>query len=299
MSCQKVAKPIGTKRWGLAGLVLPLLFCQSAFGQTPNTSTLEQLVASYQGASYLEAPNLARGISRALRTTPKTTQTTQLRAQALLALSTQAAVEDRKSLALAKAREALGLMATLPNNSPLRAQCAIAVARAQLLHEDYLAAVTTIVDARRAYGVARVKDDATWERLNLWSGIIQSQSPERLNKQIENIAITDVEANLLENSARSQCVGDGDAFRRDPNVGTEPNYPVASLFDGRSGGVMLRLKLDTNGRVLEARSTAFVPRPGFAAAAEIAAMTWQFNLPATAPPACREDVPFLVSFQLR
>jgi TonB family protein len=280
-------------------IIAPIFGVGPTFGESQNSGGLEQLVTAYHAASYLESPNVARQITRALRKTPKTNETASLRARALVALSSQAAVEDRKGLALANAREALVLMNSEPANSPLRAQAAIAVARAELLHEDYLPALTSITAARRAYGVRRDQNDAMWENLLLWEAIVQSQLPQRLSEQAKTLSLSDEERVRLDIEQRAQCVGGEGDFRRDRAYGVEPNYPIASMFDGRTGGVVLRLNVDANGKVTQAVSTAFVPRPGFAAAAEIAAMTWQLKFPANTPSACLQDVPMVVSFQLR
>lgn len=283
---------------GAAFAALPAVpFAQSA---TPETS-LRGLIVQYQTASDLVRPTIARDIERVSRRIPKTAETASLRAQALTALSRQAAFDQRKDLALKTAREAVILSANLvgPEAKAVRAKAAIAATHALILKQEYLDAMSTMVAARRAYGPIMADSDPVWDGLLLWETIAQSSAPARLEAQIGALSLTDEEESALLGPKGLLCGADDASVSRNRGSGREPVYPVISWFSDLQGGVVMRSQIDLEGKVVSTRATAFAPTEGFAAAAENAVPTWSYRVLMSTPAICRENVLTVLAFELK
>lgn len=268
--------------------------------KTPKTQ-VQSLIGQYRAGSDLVRPTIARQLNRVFRRIPVTTETASLRAQALTIASMQAAREGRKDIALTSAQQAMSLAAALSNGEgkSVRAQAAVAVARAQLMHQEHLAAITTMLAARREYGALQSEIDPIWDELLLWETLAQTSAPARLAEQIAAVTMTGEESALLHGLKGYLCNRPELGFRRDRTVGREPIFPALSLFANLQGGVVLRHQLSSDGTIISTQATAFTPTEGFAAAAEIAARTWVYTIPPDQPASCRENVLTVLAFNIR
>jgi hypothetical protein len=291
-------------------LVVTLLAGSSAAAQSQVVATaplqaanerLEGLVRQYGLATDLTKPSLGRQISRLLRSVPETSQTATLRAQALVALSRQAASESRKDHAYRLAQQAASLAVTAsgPSGNAVRAHASVALAQAQLMKEDYFTAVRTINAARRAYGPMVDESDPIWDELLLWATITKMSTPKPLQSTLANVEISDEDEAALQGLRNSACDNDPSSIVRIGSIGQAPVYPVVSLFSNLQGGVALRSRLSPDGRVIFVTATAFAPTEGFAAAAEVAARTWQYRIAPTTSPGCRSNFLTIMTFNIR
>jgi Gram-negative bacterial TonB protein C-terminal len=263
-------------------------------------SNLAILIGQYQSGTDLVRPNIARQINRAVKQVEKTPETALIRAQALIALSQQAAKERRKDFALKSAQEAMALGAALsgPDGRAVRARASISASHALILKEEFQVAARTMVAARRSYGPLVIENDVVWDELLLWASITEASAPERLKDQIDSESLPNEEALSLLGQRGILCAGQGLGLKRKRNEGREPVYPVNSLYSGLQGGVVMRSNIDPDGRILSTRATAFAPADGFAAAAENAVPTWVYEMPTNLPASCRDNVLNVLMFKI-
>lgn len=94
-------------------------------------------------------------------------------------------------------------------------------------------------------------------------------------------------------AARPRCNLERDQFRM-------PRYPVGALEDGNLAGLAVRLRLNEQGRVIEAQTLARIGEESFAASVERAAMHWSFRAHESSPPNCRMEMTVImpVSFSI-
>lgn len=260
------------------------------------------LLSDYDAASDIMKANVARRIATEVKPLRQDPAAASIVAQADIILSRHAALDGRKNLALRQARNAEALASTIatPEGRTLRVRAASAVARALIAEGDFLNAVKTTSAARRAFGPLGVNSDPAIDELEMWDAVIRVVTPSRLAAQVQSLAIPQSEAEALANSGSPECVIGGVDIQRNRDVGLAPTFPVESLLRGvRGGGVVTRSTVDENGRVLRIVTTAYSPSEGFAAAAEQAARTWQYNLPRGIPEVCRSNLRTVFSFGTR
>jgi hypothetical protein len=177
----------------------------------------------------------------------------------------------------------------------LRANSAVATAQALLLKEEYLQAATTINQARRDYGQPSTEVDATWDQLALWQTIVRASAPARLQDQVSSIGPAVSDDVALVGAPAEGCYG----IRLKKVSGDEPIYPVLSWLGSKMGGVALRSNISAQGFTTSTVVTAHAPNQGFAIAAQNAAATWRYDVPAAIPEKCRTSYLTLFAFAIR
>jgi Gram-negative bacterial TonB protein C-terminal len=266
---------------------------------SPAAAALQELVSAYDRGSDLVRPGLAVQIRRQVRSLERDASAATAVAKGRIVLSRQAAIEDRKDLALREAQAAGAIAGSIaaPEGKALRAQAAVVTAQALLLKEEYLRAATTIITARQAYGRASSDADQPWDELALWQSIIKTVTPPRLQTQASALYPSAAEETGLLGLSKVDCMVNDKQIRK--ILGDAPVYPVNSLSNGRVGGVAIRSTIDAQGVTKRANVTAFAPTEGFAAAAETAALTWRYEIPAGLPEQCRNAHLTIISFGIR
>jgi hypothetical protein len=315
---------------GAAESVMGQTAAQADFSQSGDATTnqLFNLIASYHAASDLEKPNIARQVARVAREIPTDNGTTIVRVRALLVASQQAASDWRKDAALAKAKEAVSLMAGYQGaeQRELSALSSVALARAQIQQSEHLAAIQTIADARRAYGPMGSDTDKVWDELVMWEAIAKASVPRSLKSEAMTLGLTPEEQFSLTGERGAKCgqasmgvvrlegvglnpfaavltnMSDGARGGLTQNsmssIGSNSAFPVLGGRQRTTGGVALRGDVRPDGTVANPDITAFAPSYGMAAAAQLAAPTWQFRVPAGLPEQCRANVLTVLAFSI-
>ena len=214
------------------------------------------------------------------------------------------AIRDRKKdLALKLANDGLKLLDSLQaSEAPaVRALGARVKAQALLAKEERLAAFKLILDARLAYGTqqpqADDKWDTVWDELRLWEGIAHADlvGPE---KKIATDLMAARKTELVRISTmEGSCDFQNNTVKIANMDSNLPAYPIAPLFAGQAGGVMMRISFDSEGRVTKAKATSFSTSEDFAILTERAASNWVATGEGLSDPNCRTDRPALVVFR--
>jgi hypothetical protein len=289
------------------------------------SEALSALTARYQASSELVRPGLARQISRQLRNAQGIEPSVSARAH--IALSQQAAVDYRKDRALETARTSVSL-AQQSNDKVLQAKAAIALTRAHILQQSYVAALETIATARLAYGPSVDEGDATWDELVMYEGIAEAAFPSYLRSEIRRVGLSASQRLTLTGERGVRCGQADSGIVRLDNVGLNPfagalssmidsarggvtnsllsadnglrnTLPVTAPTTRTTAGIAVRADLGPDGKVIRSVVTAYAPSESFAAAASVAAPTWQFQIPANLPPSCRNNILTVLAIQAR
>jgi hypothetical protein len=291
------------------------------------SNSLDGLTRAYYSASDKMRPGIARSISRQLRMQSGSETDRGVQANALLVVSQHAALDARKDLALQSATRALALIEN-GNDTALRARAHIALTRALILQEQYVDAVETISNARMAYGPMGSLNDRVWDELAMYEAIALAALPARLSDAGRNVALTSDQRLTLTGARGAQCGGAQSGVVRLENVGLNPftralnvmldtarggaaqnllsadtgfrdTLPVTAVNGASIAGIAVRSDLDAQGRVIGSSVSAYAPLQHFAAAAQVAAPTWQFALPSALDPDCRRQVLTVLAFRAR
>lgn len=303
---------------------------EPAARQVGQAGALPSLISQYHAASDLVRPTLARQIARLVRGAPASGDADMTRAKALLVVSTQAAADLRKDLALSSALEASELVKRGDSTAhrALAAQSAIALSRAMILQEDYIAAVANISKARRAYGPLVGETDEVWDELVMWEAIAGAALPQRLRAEGQSEGLSAAERAALSGERGVRCGKAAYGLVRLQGIGLNPfsgalssmadnvrggvsqsllstgegargTLPVTAMNTRSTAGIAVRSDIPADGTVSRAIVTAYSPSQSFAAAANMAAPTWRYQVPANLPASCRQNVLTVVAFQLR
>jgi hypothetical protein len=291
------------------------------------SNSLDGLTRSYYAASDKMRPGIARSISRQLRMQNGSETDRAVQARALLVVSQHAALDARKDLALQTATQALRL-AESGSNKALQAGAHVALTRALILQEQYVDAVETISNARIAYGPMGSLNDSVWDELAMYEVIALAALPARLSDAGRSVALSPDQRLTLTGARGAQCGGAQSGVVRLENVGLNPftralnvmldtarggaaqnllsadtgfrdTLPVTAVNGASIAGIAVRSDLDAQGRVVASSVSAYAPLQHFAAAAQVAAPTWQFALPSALDPDCRRQVLTVLAFKAR
>ncbi|WP_395779929.1 hypothetical protein [Aquidulcibacter sp.] len=289
---------LGIAAIGLA-LVSPLT---SAQADTAGPSRLAAAIQTYQTATNEGRAMAAQALRRALAADSDAPAATK--AEASFLLGDFALRDGKKDLALKQANQGLKLLeGSGPTYAPaVRAFGARIKTQALLAKEERLEAYKLILEARFAYGAPKIGLDSAWDKvwddLYLWQRIASSE-------------LVGVEAAVgaafrhgYEAELTSLLQQDGECGDQNtPLVLTnwennKPNYPIVPLFANQTGGVMMRISVDADGRVTTAMPTAFSPSEDFAIMTERASKEWIAKGDRLEEAACRVGRPIVVVFRL-
>ena len=283
---------------GLAAL-LPLSLARA---DTAGPSRLVAAIQTYQTATNEGRAMAAQALRRALAADSDAPAATK--AEANFLLGDFALRDGKKDLALKQANQGLKLLeGSGPTYAPaVRAFGARIKTQALLAKEERLEAYKLILEARFAYGAPKIGPDGAWDKvwddLYLWQRIASSE-------------LVGVEAAVgaafrhgYEAELTSLLQQDGECGDQNtPLVLTnwennKPNYPIVPLFANQTGGVMMRISVDADGRVITAMPTAFSPSEDFAIMTERASKEWIAKGDRLEEAACRVGRPIVVVFRL-
>lgn len=288
---------------GIAAIGLALVSPQtSAQADTAERSHLAAAIQTYQTATNEGRAMAAQALRRALAADSDSPAATK--AEASFLLGDFALRDGKKDLALKHANQGLRLLEDSgPTYAPaVRAFGARIKTQALLAKEERLEAFKLILKARIAYGEAKIGPDGAWDKV--WDDLY-------LWQQIASSELVGVEAAVgaafrhgYEAELASLSQQDGEC--RDQNTplvltnweNNKPNYPIVPLFANQTGGVMMRISVDGDGRVTTAMPTAFSPSEDFAIMTERAAKEWIANGDRLEDAACRVGRPIVVIFRL-
>ncbi|OYU77824.1 MAG: hypothetical protein CFE32_04205 [Alphaproteobacteria bacterium PA3] len=288
---------------GIAAIGLAVLLPLSSVQADPVEPTqLVTAIQTYQSATNEGRAMAAQALRRALASSKNAPVAT--RAEATFWLGDYAIRDRKKDLALKQANQGLRLLEALQaDEAPaVRALGARLKTQALLAKEERLAAYKLILEARLAYGTQKPqadgKWDTLWDELTLWERIAFSdlrgaEEKEAMNlmavHQAELVRIAKMEGkcDFLNNPIKIANI--------DSNL---PNYPIAAVFGGQAGGVMMRLSFNAEGRVTRALATAFSTSEDFAILTERAATNWIATGQGLDQPACMVDRPAVVLFRI-
>jgi hypothetical protein len=288
---------LGLAAIGLA-LVSPL---SSAQADPTGPSRLIAAIQTYQKATNEGRATAAQALRRAVASSKNAPIAT--RAEATFWLGDYAIRDRKKDLALKRADEGLKLLEALQTGEApaVRALGARLKTQALLAKEERLAAYKLILEARLAYGTQKPQADenwdVVWDELFLWESIASAD----LVGAEKKVAAGLRDARETELVRISKMEGKCD-FQNNTvkiaNIGSNlPAYPIAPLFAGQAGGVMMRLSFDSEGRVTKAVATSFSTSQDFPILAERAASNWVGTGEGLSDPNCRTDRPTLVVFK--
>ena len=258
-------------------------------------------IQTYQNATN-EGRDMAAGALRRALAASKNAPIA-IKAEATFLLGDFAIRDRKKDLALKQADNGLKLLEALQaSEAPaVRALGARVKTQALLVKEERLAAFKLILEARLAYGPQKPpvdgKWDTVWDELFLWQTIANADLRGAEKKEASEL----LDARQAELVRISKMAGKCD-FQNNPvkiinKESNLPAYPIAALFAGQSGGVMMRLSFNSEGRVTRAVATAFSTSEDFAILTERAATKWIATGQGLDQPACMVDRPTLVVFR--
>ncbi|MCA3697713.1 hypothetical protein [Aquidulcibacter sp.] len=292
---------VSMKALGLAAIGLAMLVpLSSAHADAAGQGRLVTAIQTYQSASNEGRAMAAGALRRALASNKNAPAATK--AEAIFFLSDYAMRDRKKDLALKQAEEGMKLLETLQaSEAPaVRALGARVKAQALLAKEERLAAFKLILDARLAYGTQKPQANAKWDTvgdaLKLWEGIAYADLV-GAEKKIATDLMAARKTELVRISKMEGSCDFQNNIVRIANMDSNlPAYPIAPLFAGQAGGVMMRISFDSEGRVTKAKVTSFSTSEDFAILTERAASNWVATGEGLSDPNCRTDRPTLVVF---
>ncbi|MFN7746359.1 MAG: hypothetical protein ACK5QO_08395 [Hyphomonadaceae bacterium] len=287
---------------GIAAIGLAVLFPLSSVQAYPAEPTrLVTAIQAYQTATNEGRAMAAQVLRRALASSKNAPIAT--RAEATFWLGDYAIRDRKKDLALKQADEGLKLLEALQTGEApaVRALGARLKTQALLAKEERLAAYKLILEARLAYGTQKPqadgKWDTVWDELRLWEGIAHADLV-GAEKKIAKDWMAARETELVRISRMEGSCDYQNNTVKIANIDSNlPAYPIAPLFAGQAGGVMMRISFDSEGRVTKAKATSFSTSEDFAILTERAAINWVATGEGLSDPNCRTDRPALVVFR--
>lgn len=288
---------LGIAAIGLA-LLSPLSLAQA---DTAGQGRLAAAIQTYQTATIEGRAMAAQALRRALASSKNAPIAT--RAEATFWLGDYAIRDRKKDLALKQADQGLRLLEALQaDEAPaVRALGARLKTQALLAKEERLAAYKLILEARLAYGMQKPQADndwdMVWDELFLWESIASADLVGAERKVATGLR--DARESELVRISKMEGKCDFQNFTvKIANIESNlPAYPIAPMFAGQAGGVMMRLSFDTEGRVTKAVATSFSTSQDFAILTERAASNWVATGEGLGNPNCRTDRPTLVVFK--
>ncbi len=288
---------LGIAAIGLA-LVSPL---SSARADTAGQGGLVAAIQAYQTATNEGRAMAAQALRRALASSKNAPVAT--RAEATFWLGDYAIRDRKKDLALKQADAGLKLLEALQSGEApeVRALGARLKTQALLAKEERLAAYKLILEARLAYGMQKPQADhdwdMVWDELFLWESIASADLVGAERKVATGLR--DARESELVRISKMEGKCDFQNFTvKIANIDSNlPAYPIAPLFAGQAGGVMMRISFDSEGRVTKAKATSFSTSEDFAILTERAASNWVATGEGLGNPNCRTDRPTLVVFK--
>ena len=288
---------LGIAAIGLA-LVSPLT---SAQADTAGQGRLVAAIQTYQTATNEGRAVAAQALRRALASSKNAPIAT--RAEATFWLGDYAIRDRKKDLALKQADQGLRLLEALQaDEAPaVRALGARLKTQVLLAKEERLAAYKLILEARLAYGMQKPQADhdwdMVWDELFLWESIASADLVGAERKVATGLR--DARESELVRISKMEGKCDFQNFTvKIANIESNlPAYPIAPMFAGQAGGVMMRLSFDAEGRVTKAVATSFGTSQDFAILTERAASNWVATGEGLGNPNCRTDRPTLVVFK--
>ncbi|AMS29458.1 MAG TPA: hypothetical protein DIU09_12730 [Hyphomonadaceae bacterium] len=293
---------VSMKALGLAAIGLAMLVpLSSAQADAAGQGRLVTAIQTYQSASNEGRAMAAGALRRALASNKNAPAATKAEATFLLG---DFAIRDRKKdLALKLANDGLKLLDSLQaSEAPaVRALGARVKAQALLAKEERLAAFKLILDARLAYGTqqpqADDKWDTVWDELRLWEGIAHADLVGAEKKIATDLMAARKTELVRISTMEGSCDFQNNTVKIANMDSNLPAYPIAPLFAGQAGGVMMRISFDSEGRVTKAKATSFSTSEDFAILTERAASNWVATGEGLSDPNCRTDRPALVVFR--
>ena len=287
---------------GIAAIGLAVLFPLSSVQADPAEPTrLVTAIQAYQTATNEGRAMAAQVLRRALASSKNAPIAT--RAEATFWLGDYAIRDRKKDLALKQADEGLKLLEALQTGEApaVRALGARLKTQALLAKEERLAAYKLILEARLAYGTQKPqadgKWDTVWDELRLWEGIAHAELV-GAEKKIAKDWMAARETELVRISRMEGSCDYQNNTVKIANIDSNlPAYPIAPLFAGQAGGVMMRISFDSEGRVTKAKATSFSTSEDFAILTERAASNWVATGEGLSDPNCRTNRPALVVFR--
>jgi hypothetical protein len=288
---------------GIAAIGLALLSpLSSARADTAGEGRLAAAIQTYQTATNEGRAMAAQALRRALASSKNAPVATK--AEATFLLGDYAIRDRKKDLALKQADEGLKLLEALQSGEApeVRALGARLKTQALLAKEERLAAYKLILEARLAYGTQKPqadgKWDTLWDELTLWERIAFSDLRGAEEKEAINLMAVHQAELVRIGKMEGKC-----DFLNNPvkivNIDSNlPNYPIAAVFAGQAGGVMMRLSFNSEGRVTKAVATAFSTSVDFAILTERAAANWIATGQGLDQPTCMVDRPTVVVFRI-
>jgi TonB family protein len=220
--------------------------------------------------------------------------------------------QGRTTVAIAE-RALAAIDRVSPNDKDNRTLALFARAQGRLIARvDQVEAVADLVQARVAYGPMRNPDDKAWGALAAWELAARSvvisndavsftQTGSRISRPTSRpIDLTEAQSRIVDarsdfNEQEINC----DGIKRTRRVGADIEYPPGAAKNLEVAGVVLRLDMDTSGRVIDARLLGAVPAGAFGESALRAVRSWKYDLPANVPSQCLIGRQVRVSFALR
>lgn len=293
---------VSMKALGLAAIGLAALVPHKA--AHAQTSGVEIAAA---GQAYLLSSNesratAAQALRRALEGNPDAPAA--IKAEANFLLGDFALRDGKKDLALKLANQGLKLLeGREPNFVPeVRAFGARVKTQALLAKQNRLEAFTLILNARLAYGAPKIGPDGAWDRvwdnLYLWQQIALADLREGDRTKATLLMATRAPEMDQISQTNCQCSLQHEPVRVVNWENNRPNYPIVPHFASQTGGVILRLAVDSHGRVTKAEPTAFSPSEDFAIMTERVAKNWIVQGRGLNQPACTVGRPSFAIFQL-
>lgn len=293
---------VSMKALGLAAIGLAILVPLNA--SHAQTSGVEIAAA---GQAYLLSSNenratAAQALRRALAGNSEAPAA--IKAEANFLLGDFALRDGKKDLALKQANQGLKLLeGREPTFAPeVRALGARVKTQALLAKQDRLEAFTLILNARLAYGAPKMGPDGAWDRvwddLYLWQQIALSELREGDRAKATVLLATRAPEIDQISQTDGQCSFQHEPVRVVNWESNRPNYPIVPHFADQTGGVLLRLSVDSQGRVTKAEPTAFSPSEDFAIMTERVSKNWIVQGRGLSEPACAVGRPSFAIFQL-
>lgn len=292
---------ISLKALSFAAIGLAILVPLAAHAET-NGAEIAAAGQAYLRSSNENRATAAQALRRALAGNSEAPAA--IKAEANFLLADFALRDGKKDLALKQANQGLKLLeGREPTFAPeVRALGARVKTQALLAKQDRLEAFTLILNARLAYGAPKIGPDGAWDRvwdnLYLWQQIALADLREGDRAKATALLATRAAEVGQISQTNSQCSLQHEPVRVVNWQSNRPNYPIVPHFADQTGGVLLRLSVDSQGRVTTAEPTAFSPSEDFAIMTERVAKNWIVQGRGLDEPACAVGRPSFAIFQL-
>lgn len=287
------------------GLVLIALACQLPFKVAYAQTSGAELASAGQAYRMASTENRAMSAQTLRRALARHSDApAAIKAEANFLLGDFALRDGKKDLALKHANQGLKLLEGLePTFAPdVRAFGARVKTQALLAKQNRLEAFTLILDARLAYGAPKLGPDGAWDKvwddLYLWQQIAHTELRGGDRAKADVLLATRGAEIAQISQTNGQCDFQHEPLRVVNWESNRPNYPIVPHFANQTGGVLLRLSVDRQGRVTKAETTAFSPSEDFAIMTERVATNWIVTGRRLDQAACASGRPSFTIFQL-